>query len=130
MAEAEVFAFVDLGGVDGVAEDGGGEIARGHVAEGFGEGEDEGGVEASGGEEFELAGEWGEERVRVVRAEDSGGVGVEGDGQGLAGEGAGAGDDFGDDGAMAEVDAVEVADSGDDRGGRGGEIGELGVDAH
>ena len=47
-------------------------------------------------------------------AEDAGGVGIEGDGEGAAAEEAGAGDDLGDDALVAEVDAVEVADGGDD----------------
>ncbi len=116
VAEAEVFSLVDLGDVEGVAEDGLGEVVGGGVAEGVGEGEDEGGVEAGGGEEFELAGEWGDEGEGLSGAEDVGGVGVEGDGEGAAAEEARAGDDLGDDGLVAEVDAVEVADGGDGGG--------------
>ena len=93
-----------------------------------GEGKDERGVDAGGGEEFELARERGDERLRVFGAKDAGGVGIEGDGEGLAAEEAGAGDDLGDDSLVAEVHAVEVADGGDDGGGRGGEVGELAVD--
>ena len=63
----------------------------------------------------------------VVGAEDAGGVRIEGDGEGLAAEEAGAGDDFGDDALVAEMHAVEVADGGDYGGVRGGEVGELGV---
>ena len=48
--------------------------------------------------------------------EDVSGVGIEGDGYGFCVEGAGAVEDRGDDGAVAAVDAVEVAD-GDDGGG-------------
>ena len=53
VAEAEVFALVDLGDVEGVDEDVGDEVAGMQVAELVGEGEDEGGVDAGGGEEFE-----------------------------------------------------------------------------
>ena len=53
---------------------------------------------------------------------------VEGDGEGLAAEEAGAGEDFGDNSLVAEVHAVEVADRGDDGGCRGGEFVELAVD--
>ncbi len=128
VAEAEVFAFVDLGGVDGVDEDVLGEFAGVHVAEGVGEGKDESCVDAGGGEEFELAGKRGDEPLRVFRAEDAGGVRIEGDGEGLSAEEAGAGADFGDDSLMAEVHAVEVADGGDDGGVGSGEVGELGVE--
>jgi hypothetical protein len=57
-------------------------------------------------------------------------VGIEGDGEGLAAEEAGAVDDFGDNPLVAEVHAVEVADGGDYRGGGGGDFGELGVGVH
>ncbi len=40
-------------------------------------------------------------------------MGIEGDGEGLDAERAGAGDDLGDDPLMAAVHAVEVADGGD-----------------
>ena len=46
-------------------------------------------------------------------AEDAGGMGVEGDGDGWNAEGAGACDDLGDDPLVAAMDAVEVADGGD-----------------
>jgi hypothetical protein len=91
VAEAEVFALVDLGDVEGVAQDGLREVVGGGVAESFGEGQDEGGVEAGGGEEFELAWERGDEGEGLRGAEDAGGVGVEGDGEGLAAEEARAG---------------------------------------
>ena len=59
----------------------------------------------------------------MLGAEDAGGVGIEGDGEGLAAEEAGAGDDLGDDALVAEVHAVEVADGGDDGGARGADGG-------
>jgi hypothetical protein len=64
----------------------------------------------------------------MAGTENARGVGVEGDGEGLAAEEAGAGEDFGDDGLMAEVHAVEVADGGDDGGGGRGDGSELEVD--
>ena len=67
--------------------------------------------------------------MRLLRAEDAGGMRIEGDGEGLAAEKAGASDDLGDDSLMAEMHAVEVADGGDNGGGRGGEFGELAVGA-
>jgi len=128
VAEAEVFALVDLGDVEGVDEDVGDEIAGRHVAELVGEGEDEGGVEAGVGEEFEAAMERGDEGKRRFGTEDAGGVRVEGDSEGPAAEEARVGQDFGDDRLMAQMHAVEVADGGDYGGGRGGEVGELAVD--
>ena len=128
VAEAEVFALVDLGGVDGVDQDFRREVSRVHVTECVGEGEDEGGVDASGGEEFELTVERGDEGEGRFGAEDPGGVGVEGDSEGLSAEEAGAFDDFGDHSLMAEVHSVEVANGGDYGGVRGGEVGELAVD--
>jgi hypothetical protein len=56
----------------------------------------------------------------IFRAEDAGGVGVEGDGEGFCAEEAGALDNLGDDCLVAEVHAVEVADGGDDRSGGAG----------
>jgi hypothetical protein len=100
------------------------------VAELVGEGEYEAGVDAGGVKEFELADEWGDEGLRMRGAEDTGGVRVEGDGEGLAAEAVRAFDDFGDDALVAEMHAVEVADGGDYWGGWGGEFGELVVDAH
>ena len=67
-------------------------------------------------------------RMRMFGPQDAGGMGIEGDGEGLAAKEARAGDDLGDDGLVAEMHAVEVADGGDDGGVRGGEGGELGVD--
>ncbi len=96
-----------------------------------GEGKDEDGVDAGGFEEFELL------RMRGVMsgqagvgAEDSRGMGIEGDGDGGLVEFAGAGDDLGDDPLVAAMDAVEVADGGDGGAEVGGEIGELAIDAH
>ena len=66
--------------------------------------------------------------MRPLRVEDTGGMGIEGDGEGLAAEKAGAGDDLGDDSLVAKMHAVEVADGGDDGGGRGGQFVELAVD--
>ena len=127
VAEAEVFALVDFGDVEGVDEDAGDEVAGMQVAELVGEGKDEGGVDAGVGEELELAGERGEKCEWCFGAEDAGGVRIEGDGEGKAAEKAGAFDHLGNDALVAEVHAVEVADGGDHGGGGGGEVGELGV---
>ena len=59
VAEAEVFALVYFGGVDGVDENVSCEVAGVHVTELIGEGEDEAGVDAGGGKEFEFAMERG-----------------------------------------------------------------------
>ena len=67
VAEAEVFAFVQLGDVEGLLEDVGGEVARGGAGELGGEGQDEEGVDAGGGEEFELFGERGDEGLAAIR---------------------------------------------------------------
>ena len=56
--------------------------------------------------------------------EDVGRVGVEGDGGGTDAQFLGAGDDGGDDRAMATVDAVEVADGNDGGSGKRFEFGE------
>ena len=127
VAKAEVGALVDLGDVEGAGQDAGGEVAGGAAAKLVGEGEDQGGVDAGGGEQFQLAGQRSEEEMRPLRVEDAGRMGIEGDGEGLAAEKAGARDDLGDDSLMAEMHAVEVADGGDDGGGRGGQFGELAV---
>ena len=65
--------------------------------------------------------------MRTLRVEDAGGMGIEGDGEGLAGEKTGACDDLGDDSLMAKMHAIEVADGGDDGGGRCGQFVELAV---
>ena len=54
IAEAEVFAFVQLGDVEGLLQNIGGEGARRHARELAGEGQDEQRIDAGGGEEFEL----------------------------------------------------------------------------
>ena len=69
-------------------------------------------------------GEWGDEGEGGFGAEDAGGVGIEGDGEGLCAEGAGAGDDLGDDPLVAAMHAVEVADGGDGGAEVGGDLGE------
>ena len=119
IAETEVLAFVNFGGVGGVSEDGFGEEAGGELGESGVEGKDEGGVNAGGGEQFEFTGKRGDEGVRGFGAEMADGMGVEGDGQGFLVGGTGLGDDFGQDLLMAAVDAIKVADGGD----RGPELG-------
>jgi len=121
---------MQLGDVEGLLQDVGGEGARGVLGELFGEGEDEDSVEARGFEEFELAGEGRDEWQACVGAEDSCGVGIEGDGDGGLVEFPGAGDDLGDDPLVAAMNPVEVADGGDGGAEVGGEIGELAIDAH
>ncbi len=136
VAEAEVFAFVNFDGVEGVAEVVGGEGAGRLGGEIGREWDDKGGVEAGGGEELELLREWGDEADGDFGAEDADGVGVEGDGDGLYvlsgrdAEFAGAGDDVVDDEAVAAVHAVEVADGEDGGGGVGGEVVEGAEDFH
>ena len=130
VAEAEGFAFVDFYGVECVGQDRLGEVVGGPEAEVGVEGKDEDEVEAGGGEEGQLFGEWGDEGKAWAVVKDVGGVGVEGDGGGadrFPGCGAeffGAGDDRGDDGAVAAVDAVEVADGDDGGAGEGFEFSE------
>ena len=130
VAKAEVCALVDLGDVEGAGQDAGGEVAGGAAAQLVGEGEDEGGVDSGGREQFELAGQGREEEMRTLRVKDSGWVRLEGDGKREAGESAGAADDLGDDSLVAEMDPVVVADGGDNGGCRSGEFGELAVDDH
>ena len=86
-----------LSDVEGVDENVFDEVAGVHVAKRVGEGKDERGVDAGGGEEFELAGERGDERLRLFGAEDAGRMGVEGDGEGFSAQETGSGEDFGDD---------------------------------
>jgi len=43
------------------------------VAKRVGEGKDQRGFDAGGGEEFEPAGEWSDEPMRLLRAKDAGG---------------------------------------------------------
>ena len=130
VAEAEVFALVDLADAAAFAEDLLGELAGGEVGELRREGEEEGGVDAGVGEEVELLGGGGDEGVGGFRAEDADGVGVEGDGEGFQPEGMGAGEDLVDDPAVAAVNAVEVADGGDDGAEVGGDGGEGGEEVH
>ena len=104
---------MELLDAEAVAEEILGEVAGGHAGEVAREGQDDDGVDAGGAEEFEFLVEWGDEGQGGFGAEDAGGVGVEGDGEGGDAEGARAGDDLGDDPLVAEVDAVEVADGGD-----------------
>ena len=119
-----------LGDVEGAGQDTSGEVAGGAAAKLVGEGEDQGGVDSGVGEQFQLAGQRSEEEMRPLRVEDARRMGVEGDGDGLAAEKAGASDDLGDDSLMAKMHAVEVANGGDDGGGRKREFGELAVDDH
>ena len=135
VAEAEVFALVDLADAAAFAEDLLGELAGGEAGEFGCEGEQEGGVDAGLGEEVEFLGGGGDEGVGGVGAEDADGVGVEGDGEGFEGlsllrKRAGAGEDLVDDPAVAAVDAVEVADGGDDGAEGGGDCGEGFEDVH
>ena len=130
VAEAEVFAFVELGDVEGLLEDFGGEGAGGGAGELGGEGEDEDGIDAGGGEELDLAMQGGDEGLGGFGAEDAYGVGVEGDGDGTDAERAGSGDYFGDDPAVAGVDAIEVADGGYGGAEGGGDFGEGVEDFH
>ena len=95
-----------------------------------GEGQDEQGVDAGGGEELEFFGEWGDERLARLGAEDPRGMRVEGDGDGPGAEGAGAGDDLGDDPLVAAMDAVEVADGGDGGAEAGRDLREVAIDLH
>lgn len=92
VAEAEVFAFVELGDVEGLLEDFGGEGAGGGAGELGGEGEDEDGVDAGGGEELDFAVQGGDKGLGGFGAEDADGVGVEGDSDGADAACAGAGD--------------------------------------
>ena len=130
MAKTEVCALVDLGDVEDAGQDAGGEVAGGAAAQLVGEWEDESGVDSGSFEQFELAGQRGEEAMRPFWVKDAGWVRLEGDGERAAGERAGAADDLGDDSLVAEMNAIVVADGGDDGCGNGREFGELAVDAH
>ena len=132
VAEAEVGAFDDLAGVERSGEGVAGEVARTDLGERGREGEDDGCVNAGGGEEFEALGHGREQAEAGVRAEDAQGVGVEGEGDGGQAERAGAGDERGEHELVAAVDAVKVADGGDDAAGAegGGCIGEGVEDLH
>jgi len=130
VAETEVFAFVQLGDVQGLLQDLGGEDAGGHVREFDGEGQDEDSVDTGCGEEFELLHERGDEGLAGFGADDAGRVRVEGDGDGDEAEGAGAGDDLGDDPLVAAMHTVEVADGGDRRAEVCGDFCELAVYLH
>ena len=57
VAEAAVFSFMEFDDVEAALEDLGCELAGGHVGQVFGEGEDDDGVEAGGGEDVEFFGE-------------------------------------------------------------------------
>lgn len=114
MTEAESFAFVDFDGMEGVAQDGLGEVAGRPTAEVVGEGKDEDEVETGSGEELQLFSQRRDERKARGGVEDVRGVGIEGDGYGLGVEGEGALQHGLDDHTVATVNAVKVAD-GDDR---------------
>ena len=60
-AKTEVGALVHLGDVEGAGQDAGGEVAGGAAAKLVVEGQDEGGVDSGGGEQFQLAGQRREE---------------------------------------------------------------------
>ena len=130
VTEAEVFALVDFDDVGGVTEDVRGELASGEMREGEIEGENEGSVNAGGGEETEFLFERSDESEIGLLAEDAGGVRVKGDGEGGYAERFSASDDLGDDPLMAAVDAVEVPDGGDGGAEAGRELGETAVDLH
>ena len=85
----------------------------GHLREFFGEWQDEDGVEAGRGEQIEFFGERGDEGKGGFGAQDAGGMGFEGDGDGFCAESAGTGDDLFDDRKVTAMDAIEVADGGD-----------------
>ena len=106
------------------------EIARGSFGELRGEGQDEQGVDAGGGEEFDFFGEWCDEGLAGFGPNDAGGVWIEGDGDGGEAESAGAGDDFGDDPLVAVMHAVEIADGGDGWAEVAGDFCELAIDLH
>jgi len=63
IAEVKVFAFVQLGYMQNLLQHFCGEAAGGRSRELFGEGQDENGVDAGCGEQFELFVEWGDERL-------------------------------------------------------------------
>ena len=116
VAEAEGFSFVHFDGVETIAQDGFSKL-RGAPETKLVEREDDDEVNAGLSEECELLCERRDERKMAVRKKDVCGMRVEGDGDGAGASLACAGDNFGDDGLVAAVDPVEVAD-GDDRWGR------------
>src|ERR1700761_4313061 len=113
IAEAEVFAFVQLGDVQGLLEDFCGEGARGHVGEFGGEGNDQDCVDACFCEQLQFLRKRCDERLNRFGPYYSRRVGIEGDGDGWDVQGACLGYDFGDNPLMSVVDTVEVADGGD-----------------
>ncbi len=86
------------------------EVLRGGGGEGRGEGDDENGLDAEGANEAELVGGGGEEARGGGGTKDFCGVRIEGDGYGAAAACAGIGQGAEEDGAVAEMDAVEDAD--------------------
>ena len=127
---------MDLDRAERVAKDLLRELAGGEGAEILGKGEDEGEVNAGFGEELKFARERGDEwgaGGAFASVEHVGGVGVEGDYDGAGVQDLGPGSDLRDDGLVADVDAVKVADR--DNGGlvgagQGGELGEGVGDLH
>ena len=130
VAEAEVAALVEGEDAEAALEDLLDEVEGGEVGERGVEGQDEGGVDAGGGEEAEALGDEGEQAGSLGRAEESLGVGIEGDGDGAGVAVARVGQRCGEQMLVAAVDAVEVADDGDGGAEVGGQLGERAVDLH
>ena len=130
MAEAEVRSLMHLRDVDGANHDLARKLAGRLATERFGERKHKRGVDTRVRQQFQLALQWRNQRPRLLGAEDTRRMRVEGDGQGESSQKPRARDHLRNHSLMAKMHAVEVADGGHNRGGRGREFCELAIDFH
>ncbi len=110
MTEAERFAFVDLDGMQGIAQDLLREMAGGERPQLLVEGQNQGEVDAGLGEQLELARQRRDQGGALRFVENMGGVWVEGDHHGTSLQRLSTRTDRGDHALMAHMNTIEVAD--------------------
>src|SRR5882757_5672961 len=121
VAEVKIFAHQDGADVQAAHQNLLDELFGGKAREIEGEGEDDGGLQAYGAEPVHALGIGGEAERSGFRAKDSARGWIESEGGGDVASFRGVLDGGADDGLMAEVDAVEIAD-GEDAAAPGGGV--------
>ena len=110
VAEAKVIALMDGNSAQRLLKHALGEAARALLREGFGERQNHGRVHARAGQQSEALLQRRKQQGRLGRSQHPQRVRIKGDHHGLSLHSAGAFTHVGEDGAMAAVHAVEVAD--------------------
>jgi len=128
VSKAEVCSLMHLADVHSADQNPSSEVAGGAAAKLCCKRKNQAGVDAGIRQQFQLALQWRDQRLRLFGAKHTRWMRVEGDGQGVAAQKSRARDHLRNHSLMAKMHTVEVADGGDNRGIRGRQFVELAID--